>query len=434
MAYQTESLISPEGHKETSGPRRGFSKFLIGVLLTGIILVLSGYALTTTPVLPRTLHVALGLMAVLFIWLVLTGKPLVTQGNWLPFAFAAILIGTALLSALLQANASLAGTLQVPVLILCGYLLAQAVPFDVFVNWFCGAMAVFSLVAVVAWLLFIVLAFPLVGGDVTNYNGAVYNNGLVYFLFVGWDGTPIDRSMGPFWEPGLFASFIVFALFSEISFRTGPVRKWIFVSLVLGIIVAQSTAGFLLVIPALALILLKRRSAITGFIAYLASLLALIAYSQLESIIRGLIAIDPELFGKLEQEALQSSTRMNVFDLNLDIFSESPLIGWGFEGANQEVWSRMATTGVAAQTSTSTYFLAAVGVVGLLYTFGWFAVLLDTNISVSERVTILICILVIINKEPHSAILVTFVYLFYFLSRMSTPAKLPYTVGQAATI
>src|SRR5690625_7179510 len=103
MAYQTESLISPEGHKETSGPRRGFSKFLIGVLLTGIILVLSGYALTTTPVLPRTLHVALGLMAVLFIWLLFTGKPLVTQGYWFPFYFSAILHVTSISSKFLHA-------------------------------------------------------------------------------------------------------------------------------------------------------------------------------------------------------------------------------------------------------------------------------------------------------------------------------------------
>ncbi|GAA4118566.1 hypothetical protein GCM10022249_23460 [Enteractinococcus coprophilus] len=317
---------------------------------------------------------------------------------------------------------------------MCGYLLSQAIPFDIFVHWFCGAMAVFSLIALAAWLLFIVFELPLVGNEVINYNGAVYNNGVIYFLLLGWDGLPIDRSMGPFWEPGLFASFIVIALLAEISFRIAPVRKWVIVSLLLGIVIAQSTAGFLLVIPALALALFRRRTTITGVIAFFISLLALTAYTQLESIIRRLIAFNPELFGKLEQEALQSSSRMKVLDLNFQIFSDSPLIGWGFEGANQEVWDQMASSGVAAQTSTSTYFLAALGIVGLLYTLGWFAVLLDTSISLSERVIILICFLIIVNKEPHNAILVTFVFLFYFLSRMRTPDKFQNLVGKVAQV
>lgn len=433
MMSSTQRIVNLDRSQETSSISARFRTLLIGVVLTALILILSGYALTTTPLLARTLHVSLGLAAVLVCWMVISGKPFSTRGTWLPLAIASLLVLTALFSALLQADATLASTLHVPVLILCGYLISQAVPFDIFVSWFSGAMAVFSLIAVAAWLLFIVLGLPLVGSEVTNFNGAVYNNGVVYFLLIAWDGTPIDRSMGPFWEPGLFASFIVIALLAEISFRKRPVRIWVIIALVLGIFSAQSTAGFLLVIPALALFLFKRRSTLSGIIAFLISMLALVGYSQLDSIIHRLMEFDPEVFGKLEQEALQSSSRMNVFDLNLQIFSESPVIGWGFEGANQQVVTRMADAGVAAQTSTSTYFLAALGLVGLLYTFGWFALLLDSSLSISERVIILVCFLSIINKEPHTAIMVTYVFYFYFGSRIKIHDQFP-AAGQVARI
>lgn len=76
---------------------------------------------------------------------------------------------------------------------------------------------------------------------------------------------------------------------------------------------------------------------------------------------------------------------------------------------------------MAAQTSTSTYFLAALGIIGLLYTVGWLAILGDHNLSIGERIIILTCFLLILNKEPHSAILVTFMILFYFLSRVNIP-------------
>lgn len=419
-------------HREVPAASGRTGKLFVGLVLTAIMLILSGYALTTTSVLPTTIHLTVGLAGLLLAWLMLTGRLFAAGTGWLSTAVATIFIVTALLGSLLHTSTSLAGALHVPALILCGFLIAQAVPFSVFINWFSVVMAVLALIAFGAWFLFIALELPLVGGEVTNFNGAVYSNGVVYFFLVGWDGAPIDRSMGPFWEPGLFASFLVLAIILEISYRRNTTRAWVIVSLILGIFIAQSTAGFLLVIPALALFLFKRRSAITRAIAFVISLLVVIAFSQLESIIRQLVALDSETFGKLETEALQSSSRANIFDLNLRIFGESPLIGWGFAGADQEVVSDMAGVGVAAQTSTSTYFLAALGVIGLLYTLGWFAILLDTNMSISERIIILTCILIILNKEPHSAILVTFVLFFYVLSRVDTSGRRRHALEQLA--
>lgn len=407
---------------------------LVGVLLTAMIVVLSGYALTTTAVMSRTVHFSIGLAGVLFVWLVITGKPLASRNTWLPTVVAAVLFVMALLSSLVYANASLASALHIPAMILCGYLLAQTVPFDVFIRWFSTAMAILALIALSAWLLFIVLGFPMVGSTVTNFNGAVYHNGGAYFLLMGWDGIPIDRSMGPFWEPGLFASFLVMALIFEISYRKQATRTWVIISLVLGVYIAQSTAGFLLVIPALALFVFKRRSAISRVIAFIFSLLIMVAFSQLETIISRLAGLDPEVFGKLQDDAIQSSSRFNIFDLNIRIFGDSPLLGWSFEGADQEVLSRMTSAGVAAQTSTSTYFLAALGIVGVVYTLGWFSILRHRRLSVSERIIILTCFLIIINKEPHTAILVTYTLLFYYLAMAQKDQKTLESTGQVATL
>ena len=212
MLYQLERPNNSQPHQRRAPTAKAsVGTILTGIALTAVILVLSGYALTTTPLLPTTVHIAIALTGIVLGWLVITGRPLATSHGWLSTAVAAILIITALFSALLHAHGTLAGALHIPVLILCGYLLTQAVPFDVFINWFTVAMSIFALTALAAWFFFIALELPLIGQEVTNFNGAVYHNGIINFLFVGWDGAPIDRSMGPFWEPGLFASFIVIA-------------------------------------------------------------------------------------------------------------------------------------------------------------------------------------------------------------------------------
>lgn len=398
-------------------------RVFIGVTVSALVLISSGYALTTTPVLPSTLPFLLllffGLLASLFVL-----RLEIPRGrNWRSLILAALIALVSMVSALVNSAASLPGVLWIPLLIFVAFLFSQLISFDTFINWFIGCMTIFALLAFVVDFLFVTLGLPLMGYEVTNTNGAIYANGLIVFLFIDWDGALVDRAMGPFWEPGLFASFLIIALIFEISYRRFPARKWVVISLIAGVFVARSTAGYLLLLPVLALFLFKRRTTLARFFAGFTSLILLASFILLDRIVGWLVSIDPDLFGKLERDALMSSTRYNVFALNLSLFSEAPVIGYGFPGAGSEVVSRMSEWGVSAQTSTSTFYLAALGLFGIIYTLSWFSILMDRQLFPSERIVILTCFLIILNKEPHTSLLVSVIILFYFVSRSKGEAR-----------
>lgn len=93
------------------------------------------------------------------------------------------------------------------------------------------------------------------------------------------------------------------------------------------------------------------------------------------------------------------------------------MFGNGCSTAN-EIYSQIINSGyindVVAQTSTSTLYLSSIGLLGFIYTYipmrGVFNI---NNISLLSKILLIITILIILNKEPHSMMLLTYCIMFY---------------------
>ena len=126
--------------------------------------------------------------------------------------------------------------------------------------------------------------------------------------------------------------------------------------------------------------------------------------------------ISPEIFGKFIASDGISSSRFIAPKINLSIFMKQPLFGVGLSEATNMFIYLGESLGVNHQTSTSTFYLASLGIMGSVFTFLWiFSIMKIRYLNISVRIIILTIFLVILNKEPHSSILVTNCILFNFL-------------------
>ena len=108
-------------------------------------------------------------------------------------------------------------------------------------------MRILTIIAILAHIVLIILRVNINLPIVQNVNGAEFLNGFLFFIRV--HGAELStRSMSIFWEPGLYSSFLIFALIFELCFKktkTNFVNIAVFIS---GILIAQSTAGYLLLV------------------------------------------------------------------------------------------------------------------------------------------------------------------------------------------
>jgi hypothetical protein len=101
--------------------------------------------------------------------------------------------------------------------------------------------------------------------------------------------------------------------------------------------------------------------------------------------------------------------------LNFKIFMENPVFGAGFSGATNLFVQNQVQYKADSQTSTSLYMMASLGVGGILYTYWWVkGILKMRGVSIISRIIILVIVLSILNKEPHSVLLATWMIMFLF--------------------
>lgn len=422
--YGARELLVQRLGQPSAGRKRSGSLlwFLVGVGTSVLILFQSGYALSTTAIGPPAILILLLLLIGLLLTLFLAPRKQLPRLDH-SLAVVVLLSVVSMASSLLYGQGALSSAVLWPLGLVVAFLFTVVIDFETFVNWFIGSMVAFSAVALVAQFVFIWRAVPFPGQTITNVNGADYLNGVAFFFLRQWDGTPSSRSLGPFWEPGLFASFLTIAILLEVGFRASKPRMMIIGVLVLGVVITQSTAGYLLLVPAVLLLAWPRRRSLGGALGVAGAMSALIVLALWETISASLAKRNPDMFGKITSDALVSSTRFGSFGLNLAIFSESPMLGKSFVGADHEYLARMRYWGLDSQTSTSTYLLAAMGIVGIVYTAVWVVgIALNRSLPMSTRVVLLICMLVIINKEPHAHILATLILMFYVLQSVRRPS------------
>lgn len=283
--------------------------------------------------------------------------------------------------------------------------------FEDFIKIFRYTIVVVSVVSLIGYFIINILNTSMNLPVINNVNNVPYAVGYIFFYI-----TEIpERNMGIFWEPGLFATFLIIALVFELVFKKTKPNILIIILLMATVITTNSSAGYglLLFVPCLAII--KYSSAIKDkylrFIAtggsFLVASITILNYSNIFEVLG--LSENPTVL-KIMGDQIGEQSRMLAINHNLSLFIEKPIFGLGFGEAYEKAK-------YFSDTSTSTFLLAVFGLLGAIYTLLWMIGVMNYKIQINKTINILILIvfLLILNKEPHLDILSTWCILFYFL-------------------
>lgn len=249
---------------------------------------------------------------------------------------------------------------------------------------------------------------------ITNTNNAVYKSIGIYV----YNPAIIERNHGCFWEPGVFATMIVFAmvflLFRLNETRDPKERR----NIILGIVVqsialytTSSSAGIVLFGLFLLLIFTMRMSSnlsvlakIGSWIGVLIVIYVLLNYSTLIEF----FGLDSNyFFARIAQkEGFLENSRYFYFNTDWNYFLQNPILGYGIVQTN----SLVASGG--GDTCTSIYALLVFGIFGLQYTLFYIIGILKLKVNGLSKLIMVVMLLCIINKEPHLVMLMTWLIMF----------------------
>ena len=242
-----------------------------------------------------------------------------------------------------------------------------------------------------------------------NSNDISFSVGVIYNYIT----IEPERNCGPFWEPGVFASWIIIAMILLAFERNFPRKKILIIIMILGILSTYSAAGYLLLIFVLIIGILNISRAIRSTAAK-----NLIQFSLLFSIVILLLFVYPFFerqfendyyFGELSGNNFWESSRVFSVQQNWKLFLKNPILGLGSS------YVETHTTNVG-NTSSSMFLIASYGVLGITYTLAFISgIFHQKNVSLSNKIILMVIFLIIINKEPHYEFTWTWVLLFYML-------------------
>ena len=288
--------------------------------------------------------------------------------------------------------------------IIYSYLVVNLLNFKVVAKHFIHVMTLICIISLVGYILVNrlgVINLP----TMININDVSYGNGIIYFYIKHIK----IRNCGIFWEPGLFASFILFNLLLNYICFDNKYKFNIIICLIT-MLTVNSSAGYLLSVFYLCLLLYSKVRNKNDAIALILKFLFIPIVFVVLTVFYYSISVgslsNNEFFKKLQYDNFMSSYRMQAIEFNLKLFLENIFLGTGIIE-----YYNLAPKLMCPDTSTSTMLLSIFGVFGAIYTI---IILINTfrlyKISVIEKIIILFIILMIVNKEPHYNM--TFSWLF----------------------
>lgn len=381
-------------------------------VLATVLIFNSGYALTVTAV-GAPWRIPALVLSIVVIVLLYRRRRLSRRSS---VALAVFLTAVGLSSIANYGPSSLVNNVIPVAVVLLAYLIVSGVAFRDFCEFYIRVMLCLVVGALVVYVLVNVFGVTPRLPVIYNWNGVPLLNGGLFFLYQYSPGTA--PSLGPFWEPGVFASAIAVAALLEISLVRRPTSRWTLIVFALGLLSTSSSAGVLLLLLLLALYMARRMRRLAALMALLGALLVVmvIAFPAHVADVTVHSSI-PAIADAFDSSSLSTLTRLNGPLINLRVFRESPLFGVGFGNVGSR-FAELARSSLAAdsQTSTSTYLMAVFGILGVCYTVFWaISILRLEDLSYPERILTLVIFLLILNKEPHTTMLTTYCFLFYFL-------------------
>lgn len=400
---------------------------LIDYILVALCLVCSGYAIfTTEDTTGRTIFTLITTLFILiryilnfdvgFLKKVKTNKKLLIP---LPTIICFLLIGVAACASLFLNGEGkyFISYFYFGILIISSVLLCRVISFDRFRVIFCNILFVLSIIAIILFGIFkittaaIGFPFDLKNDDLSFNTFYIFTQSVFY-----------DRIQSIFWEPGVYASYLLFALSFELLFNKNAKISHIVVFIV-ALILTFSTAAYL--IAALiffpAIIKKIKNKVARSILEYALYPVILISILLVFVFANDLAKILPDVFGKIAKQTGSFTTRLYSPKINFEIFLEKPLFGWGIHGSNARYLEIAASSEYAsmidAQTSTSVGLLARFGVLGGVFTIMAIAGILGyyKKTHYLSIVSFLLLFLVIVNKEPHGNMLISWAIPFYFV-------------------
>lgn len=244
--------------------------------------------------------------------------------------------------------------------------------------------------------------------SVTNINGVEYGVGIIFNYIKALP----ERNCGIFWEPGIFASYLALAIAFESIINSNSISWFRILVFVVSIITTTSSAGYVLLIFSLGIVLLRGRK-LSGYKKLLAIIvviaIAIVAFN-IDNIILNTSLAQNKYLIKLTSDRMNQSSRITSIYHNLSIFRKRVLFGAGINS----VLNQMSSW---ADISTSTYMLSIFGVMGLLYTlFIIYGIFSQKNINIFVKLFFFFILISIVNKEPHINIMFTWIIILGMLS------------------
>ena len=371
-----------------------------------IVILNSGYYLTVV----NDSYVPLALLIIFSVYLCIRDRSFQLPIESNVVLLAIIFIGIVFSAVYNLSTQNLLSGGRVAVTMLCAYVLLIHIDVSYFIVQYTKlirGIIVISIVMYIASNVGLTSSFPTVSMANMNY----------YNLIVVTQGVSSSRASGVFWEPGVFASHIIFATLFEVYLteKTKSIKN--IVIYIIGIFLAASSAGVLIMSLVFIGYLFRRynlgRKTIYRFLFVIIAIVFMVFY---EVFFEWLAMMNPEMFAKLvETTSSTTFTRMNAPLINFEIFMESPFFGWGFTDAATQ-FAVNINYSLAAQTSTSTQILAAIGISGIAYTLLCIIPLFTkgklSHLSFIDKFIIASSIILIINKEPHIYFAITWLLLF----------------------
>lgn len=291
-----------------------------------------------------------------------------------------------------------------------GYAMAKSLDNIKFMKMFLNIMAVMAAVSIVCHCLLNFTPIDLPFTVRNSFNGVGYGVGYIfnYLVYSKW------RNCGMFWEPGLMATFMIYSLLIDsIVFKSpNKLRTAIFL---IAAILTNSSAGIVILLLYAAFVLFrkygKEKASKVEIALFLFIIIAgVFAALEYDNIINAVIKFGnskaQSVAMKLLSDNLSSSQRMSSVIFWWDRFLSSPLAGTGIDSVNADfIWD----------TATSFMFLGLFGILGATYTVVWIRGIMKLKLNFSSKIILCAIILLIINKEPHSALMFSWFFLFSML-------------------
>lgn len=215
--------------------------------------------------------------------------------------------------------------------------------------------------------------------------------------------TQLPRLMGMFWEPSVFANFLIIGLVAELFYldKTNWIKIPVFV---ICLVLTRSTGGYiLLVLVALAYICkhLKGWGSSYFLIFVLLSTLLIAIFNK--QILEYLAKILPNVFGKMNKPTSSFITRLDSPLYYFRVFAERPIFGYGFDLARVR-YLEICPPSIDASTSTFPIIIASTGIIGIFYSlfaiFGTLGFGKEKN-NLCTRIILLVLFLLMSNTQSH---------------------------------